>query len=84
MDDNKVAILLEDLRAQFRTFGEGLQILNDKVDRVETKVDNIDQKLDTHIEENRHDFEQNRQEHQQLKQMVKELDIEVVQIKRVK
>jgi len=33
MDDQKVAVLLEDLRAQFRTFGEGLQLLNDKVDK---------------------------------------------------
>ncbi len=84
MDDNKVAVLLEDLMSQFRTFGEGLQLLNDKVDRVETKVDKIDKKLDAHIGENRHDFETNRQEHQQLMQMIKELDTEVFQIKRVK
>jgi archaellum component FlaC len=32
MDDNKVAILLEDLRAQFRAFGDGLQLINEKVD----------------------------------------------------
>jgi hypothetical protein len=25
MDDNKVAVILEDLRSQFRTFGEGLK-----------------------------------------------------------
>ena len=85
MDDNKVAVLLEDLRAQFRNFGEGLQLLNDKVDRVELKVDKVEQKLDTHIEENRRDFEANRRDHQQLMQMVKELDQEVqVEIKRVK
>lgn len=78
MDDNKVAVLLEDLRSQFQTFGEGLQILNDKIDRVE-------QKLDTHIEDNRREFDQNRREHQQLMQMIKELDREVqVEIKRVK
>jgi hypothetical protein len=71
MDDNKVAVLLEDLKAQFRTFGEGLQLLNDKVDRVE-------QKLDTHIEKNRRDFGTNRQEHQLLIQMIKELDTEVL------
>jgi len=71
MEGNKVAVLLEDLRARFRTFGEGLQLLNNKVDRVE-------QKLDSHIG-------QNRQEHQQLMQMIKELDKEVpVEIKRVK
>jgi hypothetical protein len=78
MDDNKVAVVLEDLRAQFRTFGEGLQLVNDKIDR-------LDQKLDTHITENRREFETNRQEHQQLIQMIKELDREVqVEIKRVK
>jgi hypothetical protein len=44
----------------------------------------VEQKLDTHSEENRRDFERNRQEHQQLSQMVKELDKEVIQIKRVK
>ena len=33
MDDNKVAVLLEDLMSQFRTFGEGLQMLNEKMDR---------------------------------------------------
>ena len=78
MDDNKAAVLLEDLMSQFRTFGEGLQLLNDKVDRVETKVDKLDKKLEAHIGENRHDFEKNCQEHQQLIQMIKELDTEVV------
>ncbi len=77
MDDNKVAVLLEDLRAQFQTFGEGLQLLTDKVDRVE-------QKLDTHIEQNQREFDQTCQEHQQLMQMIKELDTEVVKLKRVK
>jgi septal ring factor EnvC (AmiA/AmiB activator) len=77
MVDNKVAILLEDVRSQFRTFGEGLQLLNEK--------------MDTHIEENRKELktiqnslDQNRQEHQQLMQMIKELDTEVIQIKRIK
>ncbi len=92
MDENKVAVLLEDLRSQFRTFGEGLQLVNDKVDKMDQKIESLDhrlgsldhrlerveQKLDAHIE-------QNRQEHQQLMQMVKELDQEVqVGIKRVK
>ena len=77
MEDGKVAVLLEDLMSQFRTFGEGLQLLNEK--------------MDAHIEENRKEFkaiqtglDQNRQEHQQLMQMIKELDTEVIQIKRVK
>ncbi len=63
MDDNKVTVLLEDLMAQFRTFGEGLQLLNDKVDQ---------------------NIKENREEHQQLIQMVKELDTEVVKMKRIK
>lgn len=42
MDDNKVGVLSEDLRAQFRTFREGLQLLNDKIDRVELKVDKVE------------------------------------------
>jgi predicted nuclease with TOPRIM domain len=45
MDDNKVAVLLEDLQGQFRIFGEGLQILHDKVDNLDKKVDTIDHKV---------------------------------------
>lgn len=73
MSDEKrrTNVLLEQLMSQFRTFGEGLQLLNDK--------------MDAHIEENRHEFDLNRQEHPQLMQMIKELDREVrVEIKRVK
>lgn len=89
MDDNKVAVLLEDLRAQFRTFGEGLQLLNEKVDngfnslngrvdKLESKVDRLEGKL-AQLQES------NTQEHKQLMQMVKELDHEVqVELKRVK
>ena len=81
MDDNKVAVLLEDLRSQFRTFGEGLQMLNDKVDL------NIKENRQEHqqiIERIDHLSVENRQEHQLLMQMVKELDTEVVKMKRVK
>lgn len=39
MDDNKVAVLLEDLRSQFRVFGDGMQMLNDKVDRVDKRLE---------------------------------------------
>ena len=66
MDDNQVTVLLEDLMSQFRTFGEGFQLLNET--------------MDTHIEENREklkaiqtNLDQNRQEHQQLMQMIKKL-----------
>lgn len=33
MDDNKVAVLIEDLMSQFRVFGEGLQQMNDQMNR---------------------------------------------------
>ena len=32
-NDDLVAVLLEDLRTQFRSFGEGLQIVNDKIEK---------------------------------------------------
>ena len=91
MDDNKVAVLLENLQAQFHTFGEGLQIVNDKIDkmdqrieRVEQKVDKLEFKLDAHIEQNRREFERNHQDHLQLMQLIKDTDIEVLELKRIK
>jgi hypothetical protein len=82
MDDNKVAIRIEDLMAKFRTFGEGLdgirEEMNIRFTTLEKKVDKLEYKLDAHIE-------QNHQEHKQLMQMVKEIDKEVqVDIKRAK
>jgi hypothetical protein len=56
-EQRRTNVLLEQLMSQFRTFGEGLQLLNDK--------------MDAHIEENRREFNLNRQEHQQLMQMIK-------------
>jgi hypothetical protein len=78
MDDNKVAVLIENLMSQFRTFGEGLQQLNDKMDR--------------HILENSQEFQkitermdrmtmENRQDHQQLNQMIHELVTDQAEIK---
>jgi hypothetical protein len=85
MEESRVAVLLEELQSQFRTFGEGLELVNDKIDRVEGKVDRLDQKLDLHILENRRDADINRQEHQQLMQMINEVDRDVqTEIKRVK
>jgi hypothetical protein len=39
MDDAHVAVLLEEIRGQFRVFGESLQTTNDKIDRLDQKVD---------------------------------------------
>lgn len=79
MDDNKVTVLLEDLMAQFRTFGEGLQLLNDKVDQNINRQEH--QQIIERIDRISGD---NHQEHQQLMQMIKELDTEVVKMKRIK
>ncbi len=74
MDDNKIAILLEDLMSKFNTFGEGLQMLNDKVDKgfqeVKSEIDSLKSEL-TNLK-----FE-NRQEHKQIIQAVQDLDSEV-------
>lgn len=77
VEDSKVAVILEDLRSQFRVFGEGLQALNEKVDK-------IDQKLDAHIVENRRQFDQNALEHRLMLQMIKELNEEQTKLKQAK
>jgi hypothetical protein len=77
MDDNKVAVLLEDLRAQFRTFGEGLEFLHDEIKVVRKEIADFRNETNQRLLENS-------QEHQQLMQMVKELDTEVIKMKRVK
>jgi len=38
MDHNKVAVLLEELMAQFRTFGEGLDILQGEIKKSKMKL----------------------------------------------
>ncbi|HEX7713120.1 MAG TPA: hypothetical protein VF531_03785 [Bacillota bacterium] len=78
MEDNKVAVLLEDLRAQFRAFGEGLDVLHHEI-----KEDR--QEMADFRNETNQRFLENSRDHQQLMQMIKELDKEVqVEIKRVK
>ena len=74
MKDSQVAILLEDLRSQFRVFGEGLRALNEKVDKGFLEVnDRIDR------------FEhQNHQEHRLMLQMIKELNEEQSKLKKAK
>lgn len=97
MDDSKVAILLEDLRNQFQVFGEGLQMLRDKMDhlfeqnRQEHKLI-IEQNQREHrqiVEQNRREhrqiIEQNRQEHKLMMQMTQELNHDFrTESKRVK
>lgn len=47
MKGSQVAILLEDLRSQFRAFGEGLLTLNEKVDRGFLEVNDRIEKMET-------------------------------------
>ena len=88
MDDNKVAVLMEDLMSQFRTFGEGLDGLRDEIKdfRKETnnRLETIEQELIHFKTENRLEHKQIIQAVQDLDNEVKRLDTEVVQIKRVK
>ena len=75
----EINVLLEQQRSQFNTFGEGLQQLNDKMDR--------------HILENHQGFQQmteridhlvveNRQDHRQMKLMIQELAVDQKEIKQ--
>jgi uncharacterized protein YoxC len=84
MDDNKVAVLLEDLIAKFRTFGEGLDGLRDEVKDVKKDLTDFKEKMTDFRTETNMNFQENKIGHQQLMQAVKELDTEVVKLKRVK
>ncbi|MDW7650379.1 MAG: hypothetical protein SCK29_00965 [Bacillota bacterium] len=98
MEDAKVAVILEDLRSQFRVFGEGLQLLNEKVGRVDKKVDGLETKVDSlEIKVDvldkkvdaldkrleRHETK-NEEENRLLMQMVRELSEEQQKLKRAK
>jgi peptidoglycan hydrolase CwlO-like protein len=46
MDDNKVAVLLENLSSQFKVFGEGLEIVQRQVSELNQKVDGLIEDMD--------------------------------------
>jgi outer membrane murein-binding lipoprotein Lpp len=46
VDDNKVAVLLEDLLSKFRTFGEGQETLSNEVHKINEKVDGLIEDMD--------------------------------------
>lgn len=73
MGDSKVAVLLEDLRAQFRTFGEGLDSLNVKVDRLDDNLQVVRDEVNNLKIEVRNLKTENRREHLQMMQMIREL-----------
>lgn len=74
MEDNKVAVLIEDLMAKFNTFGDGLNGLREELQKFREEINNRFDKLEI----------QNRQEHYQLMQLIKQTDIEVQELKRIK
>ena len=43
--EDQTAVILEDIKSQFTVFGEGLSLLSDKADRIETKINVIDRRL---------------------------------------
>jgi len=45
---DQYTVVLEDLRSQFKVFGEGLLGLNQKVDNHTEKLESITEKLDNH------------------------------------
>jgi len=68
-----------------------LQIVNDKIDRMDQKIERVEQKVDklefklgAHIVQNRREFDRNHQDHLQLMQLINETDIEIQELKRVK
>lgn len=46
MDDNKVAVLLEQLSSQFIIFGEGLSVVQKQISEVNQKVDGLIEDMD--------------------------------------
>ena len=81
MDDNKVAVLIEDLMSQFRAFGEGQQILIGRMDKLETTVSDIKNDLSDLRIENQLEHKENQREHQEFKQMILELAADQKEIK---
>lgn len=43
---DQYTVVLEDLRSNFKVFGEGLSLLNNKVDKMDGRLDGIDGRLD--------------------------------------
>jgi hypothetical protein len=81
MEDSKVAVLLEDIRSQIRTIGEGLQILDEKFIRGYQEMNANFSKLEARFDR----FEnQNQQEHRLMMQMIKELGEEQQKLKKAK
>lgn len=45
MEDAHVAVLLEEVRGQFKAFGESLQATNDKIDRLSVDMSDVKHRL---------------------------------------
>ncbi len=45
---DQYTVVLEDLRSNFRAFGENLSIVRDRVEQVDNRVGNVEKKLDSH------------------------------------
>ena len=75
-------VLIEQMVSQFRTFGEGQQMLNEKVDRLEKKMQAGFMEVHTWISSLE---KSNQEEHAEIIQKLERLDKEVqVELKRIK
>lgn len=91
---NKVAVFIEDLVSQFRTLGEGQQVINERITHLETNMNTRFAMVDNRITAMRLEIAgikdelanfkaENAQEHQEIRQMIRGLstDQKIVQEK---
>lgn len=79
--DDQTAVILEDLGRQFMAFGEGLDLLSNKVDRIETKVDVIDERL-VRVEDNTIEVKHKLSEKVDLEDFQK-LEIRLIKLEKI-
>ena len=88
LDDSKVAVLIEDLLSQFRTFGEGLDTLGNEIKEFREETNKRLNTLEDKVIDLKLEFSElksdNKRDHQQLIQAIKETDTEVQKLKRIK
>ena len=70
------SILIEDVKSDFRAFGEGLQLVNEKIDVIDKRLVSVENTLDEHtflINFIRQEQQEMKQEQQEMKQEQQEM-----------
>ena len=44
--EREVKVILEDIEGQFRVFGEGFDLVNGRLEKIETRLDRVEEKVD--------------------------------------